>query len=265
MNVIRTASNEKIKYIRKLLKSGKYRREEGLFVVEGIRMFREIPEELLCGIFYTKEAEEKYLKENAAFRKYQEAGLAYPVTEQVFSGLSDTEHPQGILALVKTLEWDIASVLTCKGAPFLLILEHLQDPGNMGTIIRTAEGAGVTGIVISSDSADIYNPKVVRSTMGSLFRVPIINSRNLREDISFLKEKGIRIFGAHLSGSSVYEKNLTVPAAFLIGNEGNGLSAEISEMADELLRIPMMGKVESLNAAVSAAVISYEVLRQRKY
>ena len=149
-------------------------------------------------------------------------------------------------------------------AQFILVLEKLQDPGNLGTIIRTAEAAGVTGIMISRDSADIYNPKTIRSTMGALFRMRIYISDDLVRDMAELKEKGIVVYAMHLDGEEFYDKDFRKPSAFLIGNEGNGLSDELSAAADEKMRIPMLGKVESLNAAISASVVSYEVLRQRR-
>lgn len=263
MDKISSVSNDKIKYIQRLRKSAGFRKETKTFVVEGIRMFREIPEQILQEIYYTEEAADKYLRDNIQFRRCEMQGKAFPVTDKVFKSISDTGTPQGILALVKMPEHNPNLSEKNDRVPLLLILETLQDPGNMGTIIRTAEGAGVTGILVSSDSVDIYNPKVVRATMGSIFRMNICVSTDLTGDICVLKKRGITVYGAHLNGEAFYEKDLTKPAAFLIGNEGNGLSDETSSLSDELIRIPMMGKVESLNAAVSAAVISYEALRQR--
>ena len=168
---------------------------------------------------------------------------------------------------MKTLKEQVEEIKNMKfagdAAPFLLIIERLQDPGNLGTIIRTAEGAGVTGIILSADTVDIYNPKVIRSTMGSIFRMPIAVAEDLAATIDRVKTRGIPVYGAHLDGATFYEKDFTGGCAFLIGNEGNGLSDEISAKADDLIRIPMCGQVESLNAAISTAVIAYEVLRQR--
>ena len=149
-------------------------------------------------------------------------------------------------------------------SPLILIIEKLQDPGNMGTIIRSAEGAGVTGILVSYDSVDIYSPKVIRSTMGSIFRKNVAVTFDLIGDINKLRKKGVVIYGMHLSGSSMYDTDLTGPSAFLIGNEGHGLTDDISAAADKLIRIPMKGSLESLNAASSATVISYEAMRQRE-
>ena len=141
---------------------------------------------------------------------------------------------------------------------------HLQDPGNMGTIIRTAEGAGATGVIISSDSVDIYNPKVIRSTMGSVFRVPIYVSNDLKKDIDRIRGKDITVYAAHLNGRQFYDNDYTKGSAFLIGNEGNGLRKETADAADIYVRIPMCGKVESLNAAIASSVLMFEAARQRR-
>lgn len=258
--IISSSSNDKIKEVRKLIKSSKEREERDLYVVEGIRMFREIPKEDIVDVFLSETMYQE-LKDDVCD--------IYPniVSDKIFSGISDTNTPQGVLALVKRKHLDIEDL--CKlqkeknEKPFLLIIERLQDPGNMGTIIRSAEAAGVTGVIISSNSVDIYNPKTVRSTMGSIFRVPWCVSEDLKSDIEKVKKMGIKLYGAHLNGESFYNKDFTEPCAFLIGNEGRGLSEEISLLSDELIKIPMRGKVESLNAACSATIIGYEVLRQR--
>ena len=287
--IITSASNEKLKNIKKLSKSSKERNEQSLFIVEGIRMFREIPPEEIESVYVSETGAVKFEDElKAALGKdYQSRDDYYVVSDRVFSGVSDMGTPQGILALVRQKVNNLSIVLNekCEKSEkieksdevlsledngldasdnaFILIIEKLQDPGNLGTIIRTAEGAGVTGIIISSDSVDIYNPKVVRSTMGSIFRVPVYVSDDLIRDIECLKKKGITVYGAHLKGQNIYDKNFKASCAFLIGNEGNGLSEEVSKTAEELIKIPMKGKVESLNAAISTAVIAYEVLRQR--
>lgn len=256
--IISSAANEKIKEINKLLKSSKERKQRGLYVVEGIRMFREIPKQNIEAIYVAESEEQKYVPD---IKRYD---MDYVVlTDKLFKDLSDTGTPQGIMGVVRFDTITLENMLDGDETPCIFILEKLQDPGNLGTIIRTAEGAGATGIVISSDSVDLYNPKTVRSTMGSIFRVPIYISKDLGTDIKVIKSHGISVYGAHLDGKNLYDNTFTEPCAFLVGNEGNGLSARISETADKLLRIPMKGKVESLNAATSVAVIGYEVLRQR--
>lgn len=260
--VIRSGSNEKVKQLRKLVKSSKERMEKGLYIVEGIRMFREIPKSQIAEAYISEGALEKY--------EADVSGALYDchvLSDSVFQTVSDTKSPQGILAAVRMQDYTLADICGCADAfdncPFILAAERLQDPGNLGTMIRTAEAAGVTGIILSNDCADIYNPKTVRATMGSLFRMPVYVSENLKEDINLLHKNNIKLYGAHLKGESMYEADFTKPVAFLIGNEGNGLSEDIAAAADALIYIPMKGGIESLNAAVSASIICYEVLRQR--
>lgn len=146
-----------------------------------------------------------------------------------------------------------------------MILEHLQDPGNLGTIIRAGEGAGVTGVIMDASTADIYNPKVIRSTMGSVLRVPFVYTEDLCGTLQWLKKQDVRLFAAHLKGKNSYEQeNYCQSTGFLIGNEANGLSDEAASLADTYIRIPMAGRVESLNAAVAASVLMFEAARQRR-
>lgn len=148
--------------------------------------------------------------------------------------------------------------------PLLMVLEDLQDPGNVGTIIRTAEGAGVTGIIMSRGTADIFNPKTIRSTMGSIYRMPFLIVDDAVGFVKGLKARKICTYAAHLHGVHSYrEEDYTKGTAFLIGNEGNGLTDAMAEAAECLIRIPMEGKVESLNAAIASAVLMYEAHGQR--
>ena len=188
------------------------------------------------------------------------------VSDEVFARMSDTQSPQGVLAVLKQPGYTLEQILDSgKKAPLLLLLEHLQDPGNLGTILRSAEGAGVSGVILSADSVDLFNPKVVRSTMGAIFRLPFFYPENFLQTIGEIKKKGIRVFAADLEGSRDYDlEDYTAPSAFLIGNESRGLSEEAKALADRRIFIPMEGKLESLNAAVSAAVLVYEGARQRR-
>jgi TrmH family RNA methyltransferase len=186
------------------------------------------------------------------------------VAENVFEKLSETKTPQGVLAVVRMQEYKLEKLLMIKKNPLFLVLENLQDPGNLGTILRTAEGAGVDGILMSRDTVDIYNPKVVRSTMGSLFRMPFVYTDDIKQTVEMLKTAGVKVYAAHLAGEEFYEKDYRTGTAFLIGNEGNGLTEGLTALADEKIRIPMEGKVESLNAAIAATLMAYEVLRQRR-
>lgn len=193
------------------------------------------------------------------------SGLPVEVlSDKVFSHVSDTKTPQGILCLVKQKKVDLSEMLE-KTTPFLMVLDNLQDPGNLGTIVRTAEGAGVTGIIMSRDTVDIYNPKTIRSTMGSVYRMPFFYVEDILEFLEDLRGQGIRTYAAHLDGANNYdEESYKEACAFLIGNEGNGLRDEVAKKADIWIKIPMYGQVESLNAAIASSILMYEVSRQRR-
>lgn len=255
--MITSTGNSQIKDVMNLIKKSGVRKERGLFVIEGIRMFVEIPKDRIVKIY----ASESFAYDN----KEMLCDYRYEiVADNVFKTMSDTKTPQGILAVVKMLEYDIEDLFKKDKVPMLVFLENIQDPGNLGTIIRTAEGAGATGIIMSDKTVDIYNPKTIRSTMGSLFRMPFVYSEDVVAAIHSLKQQNIKVFAAHLEGRNYYyEEDMKVPMAVLIGNEGNGLTEELSKEADVRIKIPMEGKLESLNAAVSTAVILYEAMRQR--
>lgn len=256
--MISSTSNPQVKWVAALQKKSRQRREEGLFVVEGRKMVLEAPESMLVKVFAT----EKFLSEHEEIKG--NPGMEQ-VSDSVMAHMSDTISPQGVLAVVKQPVYNIEEMLKIDEAPLFILLENLQDPGNLGTIIRTAEGAGATGIIMSQDTVDIYNPKVIRSTMGSVYRVPFVYAQDLTVSVNRLKNAGIRIYAAHLEGSCDYDlEDYRKPAGFLIGNEANGLTDEISSFADCYIKIPMSGKVESLNASVAAALLMYEAARQRK-
>lgn len=178
--------------------------------------------------------------------------------------MSDTAAPQGILCVMRQKKYALADLLAAKN-PLLMILEDIQDPGNLGTILRTGEGAGIGGVIMSRETADIYNPKTIRSTMGSIYRVPFVYVSSLEETSVQLKAAGIRLFAAHLKGKSWYDgEDYRKGSAFLIGNEGNGLREETAALADTYIKIPMEGRVESLNAAMASGILMYEAARQRR-
>ena len=186
------------------------------------------------------------------------------VSDTVFRQMCDTQTPQGILTVLRSPSYDMEDLLRKKN-PLLMILEDLQDPGNAGTILRTGEGAGVSGIFLTRTCVDITNPKVIRGTMGSIYRVPFFYVEDVPSLKEMLKGRGIRFFAAHLQGrNQYYEESYRGGSAFLIGNEGKGLTEEAAEAADCLIRIPMEGQVESLNAAMAAGILMYEAARQRR-
>lgn len=254
--VITSTSNEQIKKLIQLKEKSKVRKTTGTFTVESKKMFVEIPAEDLVSVYVS----ETFLKENGELVKDKKYQI---VSDQVFKKISDTVTPQGIVAVVKQKSYSIDYIIEKrnKEKSCIVVLDRLQDPGNMGTIVRTGEAAGISGIIMSKGSADIYNPKVIRSTMGSIFRVPFVIVDDLIAAVDKLKDNGITTYAAHLKGELYNSGSLTKDCALLIGNEARGLSEKISAKADKLIKIPMHGKVESLNAAIATAILMYEAAR----
>ena len=268
--MITSTSNQQIKNLSALIKKAKERKNQGLFVVEGPRMCLEAPFSWVDAIyvsesFHMDSKEWELLKEYMTAAQKEGITIRYEVvSDSVFKAISDTQTPQGILAVVKMPKYELFELL--KGdRTLLLVLESIQDPGNLGTMIRTGEGAGITGIIMNRTTVDLFNPKTIRSTMGSIYRIPFFIAEDLEETINEVKKAGVSLYAAHLKGKISYDvPDYTKACGFLIGNEGNGLSTEIADLASEYVRIPMEGKVESLNAAISASLLSYECNRQRR-
>ncbi|MEG1946477.1 MAG: RNA methyltransferase [Lachnospiraceae bacterium] len=261
--MITSSQNQQMKQIVQLNKKSKTRCEQRVFVVEGIKMFLEAPKMWIKAV-YVAESFLKTIKHRELLQDY-----AYEVVEDsIFNTISDTQTPQGILCLIKMPQYSLAEILKQqekKKPPHLLLLESIQDPGNLGTMIRTGEGAGITGVIMNSSTVDIFNPKTIRATMGSIYRVPFYMAKDFTEVITNAKQEGVSLYAAHLKGTLSYDQpDYTKACGFLIGNEGNGLSNEVAELADTYIRIPMEGNVESLNAAIAATLLMYEVNRQRR-
>lgn len=266
--MITSTANSQVKQLIQLNKKAKLRGERDVFVVEGPKMFGEAPKGRIEKVYVSESYFEKSFQGEGKNEGHGAGtpldGVSYEVVaDAVFRSMSDTQTPQGVLCLVRQYHYELQDLLKQK-TPLFLVLENLQDPGNLGTIMRTAEGAGVTGVILSRGSVDIYNPKTIRSTMGSIYRVPFLYVDDLRETLAVLREHGVKSYAAHLQGKNTYDKeDFSGGTAFLIGNEGNGLSDDLSACADTYIRIPMEGQLESLNAAVAAAILMYETHRQR--
>ena len=266
--MITSTKNYQIKNISLLQKKASKRKADWLFVIEGIRAVSEVPYNLLQSVYITSEllSSESGATFIAQIKKEAPHVVVEEVSSNVYAAMSDTVSPQGLLAVVKMCDYTMEQVLgEDQGVtPHVIILESLQDPGNMGTIIRTALGAGATGIIMNNTTVDIYSPKVVRSTMGAIFKMPHIVVDDLHATMEELKAKGVKLYAAHLKGEKFYDEfDYTVGCGFLIGNEGNGLTKETADRASEYLKIPMEGGLESLNASVAAAILMYETHRQR--
>lgn len=318
-------TNAKIKEIQKLTEKSKARREAGLFVIEGPRMFIETPLEWIEEIYVTQRfldnadsgllgmtegssvdgdsstpasassssSEGNSTETTPAVPITASPASASPissagsvenshsdhstsirasemitwmnhevVTEEQMKKLTDTVTPQGILCVVRQPSYTMEDIINHPGHRLLMILEDIQDPGNLGTIFRTAEGAGASGIIMTKGCADLFNPKVVRSTMGSIYRVPFFVTDDIEQTISLVKNAQIEVFAAHLKGEHFYDEIEYKDAAFLIGNEGRGLKDSTASLADTYIKIPMSGELESLNASMAAGILMYEHNRQ---
>lgn len=261
--MITSSSNPKVKQVVQWQAKAKERRSAGVFLVEGFKMYEEAPGEDIREVYVSEGALEKALAQPAVRKKLNDSGYE-TVREDVFRKMSDTQTPQGILCVMARPEYTLEQMLEVP-SPLLVVTENLQDPGNLGTIVRTGEGAGITGLIMDSRTVDLYNPKTIRATMGSVFRVPFVYTEDLCVAVEKLRSAGICTYAAHLEGERYYDSfSFRQGTAFLIGNEGNGLSLAVTQMADARLKIPMEGKVESLNAAVTASLLVYEAHRQRQ-
>lgn len=260
MQVITSKDNEVIKSIRKL-KDKKYREIENKYMIEGIKLIEEAVEEkanidtiVVCeDCIQNDTIEQKLLYEIAKYN------CVY-VSEKVFNAVTEVTNPQGILAVInkESKEEDIDY-----SEDVIVALDGIQDPGNLGTILRTLDSVGLKQVIISEKTADAYNPKVVRSTMGAIFRVKIIVSDDLIRTLKEIKKHKFKILATSLqTEESIYDIDYH-KKVLVIGNEANGVSKEILDFADEKVKIPMLGKTESLNASVATSVILYEYVRQK--
>lgn len=256
--MITAAGNKRVKNLENLIKKTKARREQKVFITEGIKMFQEADEKKIKEVYVS----ESFYRKGILKEKIERC--AYEVlSDELFKKVSDTQTPQGILCVMEQYHYELKDLFQTEN-PLFLMLEDIQDPGNLGTMVRTAEGAGVDGIIMSGQTVDIYNPKTIRSTMGSIYRMPFLYADDFLKTMQQMKEKGVKLYAAHLKGNQFYHQmDFKGACAFLIGNEGNGLKEETAAAADVYMKIPMEGKVESLNAAVASVILMYEAARQR--
>lgn len=273
MQRISSKDNSLIKHIKRL-KEKKYRDEYGEFIVEGLKVINEAIQEnadirqiVVCDGCDNSEIIDSHLK-------YEMARLDFIyVPQNIFKMISDVENPQGVLAVIGKIKTNRDDNKEAGQTPktskinlnedIILALDDIQDPGNLGTILRTADSVGLKQILVSKGTADAYNPKVVRSTMGAIFRVNVIECENLKETLKELQSKDYKVMTTSLKAKkSIYEVDYK-KKIIVIGNEANGVSKEILNITDEKVIIPMLGKTESLNASVATGVILYEYVRQK--
>ena len=262
-NVITSVQNARIKHVVALQQKSSLRREEGLFVVEGQR---EIEHCIACGY----EIVEMYLRsEECGVRSENTPAADIPhstiVSPQVYEKMAYRGSTEGIIAVAKEKKHDLSilSPLTSHHSPLIIVLESVEKPGNLGAILRTAEAAHVDAVIVCDPLTDLYNPNLIRASIGGVFSVPVAVCTS-QECIAFLKERKIRILTAQLQDSyDYYDYDMRQATAIVMGTESTGLSQQWRDAADVHIRIPMLGRLDSLNVSVSAAILMYEAVRQR--
>ena len=260
MQVITSKDNEIIKNIRKL-KEKKYRDSSNEFIIEGVKLIEEAIEEnvKIKKIVVCEECLEDKCLDQKLLYKIAKYDCMY-VSSKVFGLLTDVVNPQGMLAVI---EKQSSEDKINYNDDIIIVLDGIQDPGNLGTILRTVDSAGLSQIILSKTSVDAYNPKVVRSTMGAIFRVKIIEAENLVETLKNIKKHKFKVVATSLAGSeSIYKMDYD-KKVIVIGNEAKGVSKEILIVSDAKIKIPMLGKTESLNASVATGIIIYEYVRRK--
>lgn len=266
-DVIQSTSNKTIKYI-KSLQLKKYRDEYGSFVIEGEKLLCEaldynssISMVLLKQGYMESESHDKL---SAKLKSCNNIPIYY-AEDRIFEYVCETDTPQGVLAVVKKMEFSLESILE-KDEICILLLHEVRDPGNAGTIIRTADACGLDAVLLSKSSVDLYNGKTIRSTMGSLFHIPVIVNVDTEEIVSRLKKSEVITIGADPHGNkNCIELPYYKRSAIIIGNESQGLGTEVSSLLDQKVRIPMPGRAESLNAGIAASIMMYEFSVRKRH
>ncbi len=263
--MLTSTKNPLVKQLRALGENAKDRKEQGLFLVEGTHALTEAiatnyPLSILC-------CTEKWIAANPDLYDQIEASpdaiaRLEIVSEEVLQAIATTKNPDGAIAAAVMPSRENISTANIKTLG--LALETIQDPGNIGAIVRSAVAVEIDGMLVSSDSVDLTNPKIIRATAGQWFRCPMQTSINLADDIRKLQSQGIKAIATVANAQKTYwDYDFRQPTLILLGNEGNGLSPELIELADEVIAIPQSDRVESLNVAISAALLLYEAKRQR--
>ena len=261
MQIITSKENEIIKHIKKL-KDKKYRDLNNEYIVEGIKLVKEAIQENaeISKIILSEDFERNELVTKELMYDIAKEECIY-VNQKIFKYISQVEAPQGILAIVKKGNKDGNNIKYDED--IIVALDDVQDPGNLGTILRTVDSIGITQILVSNKTADAYNPKVVRSTMGAIFRINIIECEDLKKTLKEVKKHNYKTVVTSLQATkNIYEIDYS-KKVIVIGNEANGVEQEIQDDADEKVKIPMLGKTESLNASIAAGIVLYEYVRQK--
>ena len=260
MQVITSKDNELIKHIKKL-KDKKHRDESNEYIIEGVKLIEEAVKEnaKIKKIIICEDTTRTYEIPTHIMYEIAKYECVY-VTDKIFASITQVTKPQGIMAIIgrNNNENNIDY-----SQDIIVALDDIQDPGNLGTILRTVDSIGLNQILVSKGTADCYNPKVVRSTMGAIFRIKIIECEDLEQTLKETQKNNFKLVVSSLqTNNCLYDINFD-KKVIIIGNEANGVEPQIQEMADEKIKIPMLGKTESLNASVATGIILYEYVRQK--
>lgn len=263
MNLINSKNNSNIKDLVKIRDDSKFRNDKSLFYIEGERIFKDTPPNLVDKIFVLENKVDYYKNLLSQF----DPSIIYVVADNVFDYIKSTVNSQGIVALVNYNLMKKLDLEFYKKVRNCIILDAINDPGNLGTIIRLAEASNIDLIILANNCCNVYNTKVVRASMSSIFRTNIYLSNNILDDIRMLKSNGFKIFTTYINDNSInYTKvNFTTKNVVIFGNEANGVSDELLKETTDYIKIPMKGSIESLNVSISVAVICYEIMRQNSF
>lgn len=263
--MITSKSNPKAKEIR-LLHQAKYRHARQEYLAEGVKLTSEAlhhPEEIIKIVYSPRlEKNARGAELLSRFRQKVDTAEWLYVSDEVLDKMSDTRSHQGIMAVLKIKKWTWEEILPREG--LMLLLHQIQDPGNLGTIFRVAEAGGVAGLILSPSTVDPFSPKTVRSSMGSIFRLPFLMNQDIEKAVNKLRSCGYKIWATSTTGQiSFWEIDFSKPTAVIFGQEGGGLPENIIKAAEGSLTIPMKSEVESLNVAIAAGLVIFEALRQK--
>lgn len=263
--MITSSQNSKVKYVKKLSQRN-FRHKEKKFIVEGSRFV----EEALSGdwqteyLLYTAQGVQGERGQGLLKQARGKGVETFEVAESIMGELTDTEAPQGVLAVLGQWDYALGDVVKRGQQPLVVIVDGVQDPGNLGTIIRSSDAAAANGVILLKGTVDLYNSKTLRSTMGSLFHLPVVQAEDTAEALAYLTSREIiLLIGEPLGGIPIFQVNLQGPVGIVVGNEGSGPRKAIFDHKHQKVTIPMPGHAESLNVATATSIMLYEAIRQR--
>ena len=258
-------SNPKIKYLHKLARR-QFRQKEQKFIIEGIRFTEELLRSSMQteSLYYSPKLLDN-LRGSALLKEAEKQNIpCYQVAENLMKEIADTDNPQGVLALVRMPAYRLDDALPQNKPALIVLVDGVQDPGNLGTIVRTADAAQATGVILLKGTVDVYNPKTLRSTMGSIFHLPVMAVEDNKALFTMLRQHQVKlVIGKPQGGTMIQNVDLSGSVALLVGNEANGPTKQTAAAADIAATIPMPGNAESLNVGVACAIMLYETVRQR--